>query len=125
MRLRMDREDLSGGISTVTRALATRTTLPILEGILLETTPAGLRLVCNDTVLSIEDTVPVEVLEEGSVVVPGRMFSEIVRRLPEGKVELELVGDRVIVRSKGSRSRWWVSMQRNIPGFPPWRMPVP
>ncbi|MBC8532062.1 DNA polymerase III subunit beta [Gehongia tenuis] len=103
MRLRMDREDLSGGISTVTRALATRTTLPILEGILLETTPAGLRLVCNDTVLSIEDTVPVEVMEEGSVVVPGRMFSEIVRRLPEGKVELELDGDRVIVRSKGSK----------------------
>ena len=57
--------------------------MPILEGIYLEATPDGVKLKCSDLMLQKECILPATVEEEGSTVIPGKLFSEIVRKLPE------------------------------------------
>lgn len=90
MRFQCQVSHLMAGLSIVNRALATRSTLQILEGVLLETCPEGLRLTCTDLALGIETLVEAEVAEEGRVVMPGRLFSEMVRKLPEGMLEMSV-----------------------------------
>ncbi len=90
MRFQCQVSQLISGLSVVNRALATRSTLQILEGVLLETCSNGLRLTCTDLALGIETLVEAEIAEEGRVVLPGRLFSEIVRKLPGGTVELSI-----------------------------------
>jgi DNA polymerase-3 subunit beta len=90
MRFQCQAANLMTGLSIVNRALATRSTLQILEGVLLETCPEGLRLTCTDLALGIETLVEAEIAEEGRVVLPGRLFSEIVRKLPGGMMEVTI-----------------------------------
>ena len=105
MRFQCQGSQLMAGLSVVNRALATRSTLQILEGVLLETCPEGLRLTCTDLALGIETLVEAEVAEEGRVVMPGRLFSEIIRKLPDGTVEVT-VGDThsAVIRCQKSRT---------------------
>ncbi len=97
--------NLMAGLSIVNRALATRSTLQILEGILLETCPEGLRLTCTDLALGIETLVEAEIAEEGRIVMPGRLFSELIRKLPEGTLEMT-VGENhsAVIRCMKSRT---------------------
>lgn len=105
MRFQCQVSHLMAGLSIVNRALATRSTLQILEGVLLETCPEGLRLTCTDLALGIETLVEAEVAEEGRIVMPGRLFSEIIRKLPDGKLEMN-VGENqsAVIRCMKSRT---------------------
>ena len=78
--------ELNNALSTATHALSTRSTLPILEGILIETTDAGIELTCSDGSMTITANVPAEIAEEGRIVMPGRLFVDVVRKLPEGEM---------------------------------------
>jgi len=89
MKLSVNQALLSKVLNVVSKAVSSRTTIPILKGILLKTTPEGLKLSSSDLDISIEKTVPVTVLEEGSVVVPASLFTDIVKMLPNGDVEIE------------------------------------
>ncbi len=82
------RETLHQGLQTVQRAVSTKTTLPILTGILLEAGKDRLRLLATDLELGIECFVPVQTILEGSIVLEGKYLTEIVRRLPDEEVEL-------------------------------------
>ncbi|MDR3051150.1 MAG: DNA polymerase III subunit beta [Oscillospiraceae bacterium] len=116
MRFHCQVMDLIAGLSTSTRALAARSTMPILEGLLLETCAQGLRLTCTDLALGIETVVPAQVSEEGRIVLPGRLFSEIVRKLPGGEMELS-TNDTFfsVIRCQNSRT--------NLAGLDPLEYP--
>lgn len=94
MRFSCDTNELNASLSIVSRALAARTPKPILEGILLESCEEGLRLICTDLALGIETTIPATFIEEGRVVLPGKLLCEIVRKLPGGQAEFT-VGARL------------------------------
>ncbi|PZN08169.1 MAG: DNA polymerase III subunit beta [Bacillota bacterium] len=94
MRLVIDQADLHAALQVAIRGVATRSTLPVLSGILLVAEPEQLRLVATDMELTVEALAPARVQEEGAVVLPGRHLAEIVRRLPPGEVHLELEGLR-------------------------------
>ena len=91
MRLFINTQELYAGISTVIKALPTRTTVSVLEGIYLEAANNTLLLRCTDLTLQIETTVHAEVFEEGAIILPGRLFSEMVRRLP---AEMTLIEEK-------------------------------
>ena len=82
MRLFVNTQELNAAISTVTKALATKTTMSILEGIYIEAEDNNLMLRCTDLSLQIETIIPATVEEEGAIVLPGRLFSEMARRFP-------------------------------------------
>lgn len=82
--------DMGAALNTVTRAIATRSTIQIMEGVLLTTCAEGLRLTCSDLALGIETHINAAIAEPGSVVLPGKLFAEIVRKLPEGQMEISI-----------------------------------
>ncbi|MEG0766741.1 MAG: DNA polymerase III subunit beta, partial [Clostridia bacterium] len=105
MRFACTVSDLNAGLATVTRALATRSASPILEGVLLETCPEGLRLLCTDLALGIETHVDAQVEEDGRVVLPGKLLTEIIRKLPAERVSVSINATHTAsIRCAGSRT---------------------
>ncbi|HEY8415352.1 MAG TPA: DNA polymerase III subunit beta [Thermaerobacter sp.] len=107
MRLTIDQNDLQAALQVATRAVATRSTLPALAGVLLIAEPEQLRLIATDLEIAIEALAPARVEEEGSVVLPGRHFAELVRRLDEGEVRIE-VDDNHRASLSWQRSRFTI-----------------
>jgi DNA polymerase-3 subunit beta len=83
------KENLAEGINIVQRAVSTRTTLPILEGILIEA-DEKVKLTGNDLEIGIECCVEADVLKKGSIVLDSRMFGDIVRRMPDAEILIEV-----------------------------------
>lgn len=81
---------LIDALQIVTKALAARTTNPILEGVLIETEVGQLVLTCSDERITIVTHIPAEILDPGRGVVPGKLFSEFVRRLPDSDVNVRM-----------------------------------
>lgn len=77
-------------ILTVQKAVSTRTNTPILEGILLETEKDVLKLVGTNLEFGIESYMEANILQEGSVVIPSRLMSEVVRKFPEAEIEVKV-----------------------------------
>ncbi|MBO0684056.1 MAG: DNA polymerase III subunit beta [Candidatus Dormibacteraeota bacterium] len=90
MRLTCQPSILSQALQTVSRAISTRTTLPILNNLLLETTAEGLALTATNLEIGIRKVVPAEVGEEGSTTAPARLLTEFVGTLPDEPLELSL-----------------------------------
>lgn len=90
MKLICNGSDLSDAVSKVYKAVSTRTTNPILEGIRLKAENGTLRLTATDLELAIEKLIVADVKIEGETVVPGRFFSEFVKRLTQEQIELTL-----------------------------------
>ncbi len=90
MYLTCDSHELLEGLNIVTKALSPRPAKPIFEGVLLETTSKGLQLTCTDGNLTIQSHIDAQINEEGSIVLPGRLFTEVIRKLPTGRVEITL-----------------------------------
>ena len=90
MKVICDGLDLSIATAQVTKAISTRTTNPVLEGIKITAENDKLVLSATDLELAIEKTIKAEVKQDGEVVVPGRFFSEFIKKLTNEKIELEL-----------------------------------
>lgn len=108
MKLTILRGDLNESIQHVSKAVASRTTIPILSGIKLDAGYNGVTLTASDTDISIQSFIPLETQDKtivtvdktGSVVLPAKFFVEIVKKLPNEEVHIE-VGDRfqTLIRS--------------------------
>ena len=79
-------------LALVSRGVSARTTIQLLGGILLEVGESSVRLSATDMEISIQTYSPAEAEEEGRVVIPARIFNDVVRSLPGG--ELSLAHDR-------------------------------
>ena len=80
---------LSQALQVVSRAISTRTTLPILNNILLETTADGLTLTATNLEIGIRKSVAAEVQREGSATAPARLLTDFVASLPEEELQLD------------------------------------
>lgn len=90
MQVLCTRENLLYGVQVVQRAVSSKTTMPVLSGILLRTANNRLLLTATDLELGINVSVPVQVMEEGSTVIQSKFFSELVRRLPDTPIEISM-----------------------------------
>lgn len=98
MKITIDREALVQSVQDVMKAVSPRTTIPILTGIKITATLQGVTLTGSDSDISIESFIPteeedkvlVEIAETGSIVLQARFFSEIVKKLPEKTIEIEV-----------------------------------
>ena len=99
MKFSMQTEDLCAGVLSVIKALPVRSTMPVLEGVLIEATGEGLHLTCSDLMFQKECFLPATVEEEGKCVLKGKFLSEILRKLPNGPLSAELEGLVMKIRS--------------------------
>jgi len=106
VRIRAERDDLVDVLSRAARAVSTRSPLPILQGLLVGVTGRVLRVTGTDLDLTVRTQLEVEVLEEGRTVVPARLLTEAVRKLPPGAVLLQAAGGEVELTGNGPRFRF-------------------
>ena len=92
MRAVCNTDLFSRKLALVSRGVSARSTIQLLGGILLETEEGSVRLSATDMEISIQTTASAEVQEQGRVVIPARIFNDVVRSLPGG--ELALAHDR-------------------------------
>ena len=105
MQFSMNAQDLLEGLNTVTRALSSRPAKQILEGVLIDADDDRVTLTCSDGSLNIESINAADVKEVGRVVLPGRLFSELIRKLPGGTVTVSVTDGRTAsIRCMKSRS---------------------
>lgn len=90
MHILCPQKSLSQSISIVQKSVSSKTTLPILKGIYIEAQDQRLKLIGTDLEIGIENQIEADVMEEGAVVVDARLFSEIIRKLPDEQIELKL-----------------------------------
>src|SRR4030067_946013 len=90
MRVSCLQENLAKGLSTVARAVATRSTLPVLGNILLETDQSRLKLAATNLEIGINCWIGAKVEEEGAITVPARLLTEFVNSLPPERIDMEL-----------------------------------
>ena len=81
---------LGQALQVVSRAISSRTTLPILNNILIETTSDGLALTATNLEIGIRKLVPAEVSVEGSTTAPARLLTDFVGTLPDDDLEMTL-----------------------------------
>lgn len=89
MKFTCEKALLQNAISTTARAVAIKTSIPALEGILLEAGD-GLRLTGYNLETGIRTTIPAEIQKAGSLVLSARLFGEIVRNLPDDVVSFSV-----------------------------------
>lgn len=89
MRLVCDIDTFSKKLALVSRGVSARSAIQLLGGILLEAKDSSIRMSATDMEISIQTSSSAEVEEEGRVVIPARIFNDIVRSLPKGQLKLE------------------------------------
>jgi len=90
MKIQCDKDTLLKGLSIVQNAISTRSTLPILSNILLETRKEGLVIIGTDLDIGIIVNIPVEVTAPGATTVPAKKFLDIVKELPDSQITLSI-----------------------------------
>jgi DNA polymerase-3 subunit beta len=90
VKVQVLQENLQRGLSTVGRAVATRSTLPITANVLLATDGGRLKLAATDLDISISTWIGAKIDEEGATTVPSRLISDFVSSLPPTTVSLEI-----------------------------------
>lgn len=90
MKVSCLQENLAKGLSIVGRAVATKSTLPVLSNILMATDEGRLKLAATNLELAVVTWIGAKVHDEGAVTVPARLLSEFVTSLPNDRIDMEL-----------------------------------
>src|SRR6201990_3777123 len=103
LKCRLVREDFADAVAWVARNLPTRATVPVLSGVLLNGSDDGLTISGFDYEVSAEAQIAAEIASPGSVLVSGRLLSDITRALPNKPVDFYVEGNRVSLTCGSAR----------------------
>ena len=90
MKLSCLQENLSKGLGIVSRAVATRSTLPITQNVLIATDQSRIKLAATNLEIAISCWLGAKIEEEGAITVPARLLTEFVNSLPNDKIDVAL-----------------------------------
>lgn len=99
MKFKCSRNDLLVCLSSVTKSASSKTTMPILEGILIETIGNNVKFTTNDLEIGSEYIIKANVESDGKTVVDNKMFNEIVRKLEADEITFEVDNNTFIIKS--------------------------
>lgn len=126
MKFTINRSKFTKSLTDVLRAISSRTTIPVLTGVKMTIDESGLMVSGSDSDISIEIFIPVsdednqlEVIKEGGIVLPARIFNEIVRKLSDEKLTIE-VGDNFQTSITSAHAAFNINSidVDNYPNFP-------
>jgi len=96
MKIVCSQESLLRGIQTVQKGISSRIGLPIYNGILFEANEDNkVHLFATDLEIGIDCYIPAQVITAGSTVIPNRIISELIKKFPEGNIEIECLNDNI------------------------------
>ncbi|MCL2491340.1 MAG: DNA polymerase III subunit beta [Coriobacteriia bacterium] len=102
MKLNISKNELVAALAIVSKATSNRSTIPILSGILIRATDGEIDLFSTDLETSIKTSAAGLIEEEGSVVVPAKIITDIVRSLPDVSILLETIGQSLSIKAHQS-----------------------
>ena len=88
MRLLCLQENLNKGLGIVSRAVPSRTTLPVTQNVLITTDNGKIKLVATNLEIAISTWVGAQIEDGGSVAVPAKLLSELINSLPNGQISI-------------------------------------
>ncbi|MFH1084205.1 MAG: DNA polymerase III subunit beta, partial [Chloroflexota bacterium] len=103
MKVSCMQENLAKGLAIVGRAVATRSTLPVLANILMATDASRIKLSATNLEIGINCWIGAEVAQEGATTVPARLLGDFVNSLPAERVDLELIARTQTLNLKSGR----------------------
>ena len=103
MRIRAERDDLGDVFGRANRAVGTRSALPVLQGLHCEVTGSSLKVTGTDLEMTVRTQLEVETIEEGAVVIPGKLLEQAIRKMPSGQVTIGTTDGDVELIGKGPR----------------------
>ncbi len=106
MRIRAERDDLADVLSRAARAVGARSPQPILQGLLCEVQGSRLAVTGTDLEMTVRTQLDVEVLEEGRTVIPARLSSDAVKKLPPGAVAMSVADGEIEISGGGPKFRF-------------------
>lgn len=119
MRFTISREKLQEGLNAVSASIPTKTTLPVLANILVETTDRGIRLSGTDLDIAVSTEVAADVEASGAVTIPAKKLSELARELPPAPVKIAALGEQRITIECGRSKFKLLGLPRDeFPTFP-------
>lgn len=118
MRFSINKTDLMDAVNVVLKGISTRSTLPVLSGILVDAREDELTFQTTDLELSIQYDVKALVEEEGSAVLPGKLFADIIKSLPDYSVTVEVTADHANITCDASNFAIKTLNSEDFPGFP-------
>ena len=118
MKLSCRQENLSKALGVVSRAVATRSTLPITNNVLLATDEGRLKLAATNLEIAITHWIGAKIEEEGAITVPARLLNEFVNSLPNDKVDIEFLPKLRSIQLKCARFEARISGM-DAEDFPP------
>lgn len=89
MKIICKKADIMNGVNISLRAVQSKTTMPILDCIVIRANGNNIKFITNDMEIAIETVVPGEIINEGSIAINAKLFSDIVRKLPDNDITIE------------------------------------
>lgn len=89
MKIICKKSNLLNGVQIVSKAVSNKTTMPILECILVDATKGIIKLTANDMDLGIETIIEGDIAEGGIIAIEAKLFLEMIRKLPDNDVIIE------------------------------------
>jgi len=117
MKLTLLAENLQKKLPLVTHAISSRSQLPILAHVLLETKEDSLYISATDLEIGIEVKIPAEIEEEGATTIPAKLFLELVTTLPAEKITLSTTEGTLEVTGKRVRSVLQTTPREEFPAL--------
>jgi DNA polymerase-3 subunit beta len=119
MRFTISREKLQEGLAAVAPAVPSKTTLPVLANLLVQTSDKGIRLSGTDLDIAVSTEVTADVESAGGITIPARKLSEIARELPPAPVKISSSGDQRITLECGRSKFKLLGLPKSeFPAFP-------
>ena len=103
MKIRISKENLMKAIQIVSRAVPGKTTMSILQCIMINASGTEICLIANDMELGIQTVAKGIILERGMIAVDAQIFSNIIRKLPDNDVSIETSGEKVMINCENSK----------------------
>ncbi len=103
-------KELSEAVSNLGRAVAGKTTIPTLEGILIVTDDNSINMTAYNTELGMKTKLQATVKESGAIVLSARLFTEIVRKAPNDTVTVSVDGKKIATIESGDSSFTLIGM---------------
>ena len=119
MKIICYKDNILKALNSVVKGVASKTTMPILEGILIQTNDNEIKLTTYDLEIGIEYVMECEVKEQGSTVVNAIMFSEIIRKLPDTEISITLNSNNLLeIECEGSLYKLTTMNPEEFPELP-------
>ena len=118
MRLTITRHNLQRGLAAVSASIPSKTTLPVLSNVLLETQDGSVWIAGTDLDVSIRIRVPAEVAQPGAITAPGRKLLQLTRELPDQPVELHARSHQLEITCGHSRFKLNGLPSEEFPNLP-------